>query len=45
MNINLRLLTKIALVFLVLVKLDAYFYNVALFDTEFIDLGVKTTLF
>lgn len=44
-NISLRLLTKIDLVFLVLVKFDGYFKNMAIFATEFIDLGVRATLF
>lgn len=45
MNITVRLLTKFALVFLVLVRFNGYYYNVALFSTDFIDLEVKATLF
>lgn len=45
MDITLRLLTKIDLVFLVLVKFAGYSNNMAPFSTEFIDLGVKTALF
>ena len=44
-NITMRLLTKFALVFSVLVRFDEYYYNVALFSTDFIDLEVKATLF
>lgn len=44
MNITVRLLTKFALVFLVLVRFNGYYCNVALFSTDFIDLEVKATL-
>lgn len=45
MTVSLVLLTKIALVFLVIVKFGGCFYNAALFATEFLGLGVKVTLF